>query len=327
MKRQSAAFTLVELLVVIAIIGILIALLLPAVQAAREAARRVSCQNNLVQLSIALQNYEMAREVLPPGVTDPVSPVQSVPQGMHHGWMIHLLPHLEQKNAYAQVDFTSSVYGANNDPVRKLKIKAFQCPSDFGQMPNVTNYAGCHHDVEAPIAETNNGVLFLNSRVTYADIADGSSYTIFLGEKLIDSNDLGWMSGTRATLRNTGTPINATVAITGVTLPGAAADTSGEGAAGAGAAPAGGEGAETTPATPATTEAESPAAPAAPAPGAAATPGSPLYVGGFGSRHPGACNMAFGDGSVRNISPAISVKVLKQIGHRNDGTLHDDSAF
>ncbi len=106
MKRpHRAAFTLVELLVVIAIIGILIALLLPAVQAAREAARRVSCSNNLVQLSIAMQNYEMANEALPPGVTDPVSPVLSTPVGMHHGWLIHLLPFLEQKNAYAQARF------------------------------------------------------------------------------------------------------------------------------------------------------------------------------------------------------------------------------
>src|SRR3954463_16266498 len=103
MKRRSAAFTLIELLVVIAIIGILIALLLPAVQAAREAARRVSCKNNLAQISIAIQNYENANEMLPPGVLDPMSPIQNLQVGQHHGWMIHLLPYLEQQNAHSQV--------------------------------------------------------------------------------------------------------------------------------------------------------------------------------------------------------------------------------
>jgi prepilin-type N-terminal cleavage/methylation domain-containing protein/prepilin-type processing-associated H-X9-DG protein len=352
MRRFRTAFTLVELLVVIAIIGILIALLLPAVQAAREAARRVSCQNNLVQLSIALQNYEMAHEYLPPGVTDTVGPIQSVPQGMHHGLLIYLLPHLEQNNAYAKVDFTSSVYGSKNDTVRNLKIRPFQCPSDFSTLNNASNYAGCHHDVEAPIAEDNHGVFFLNSKVTYADIADGSSYTIFLGEKLVDSNDLGWMSGTRATLRNTGTPINGTIAVTGtpagVGLPGDPADASGgaadaeatdagadsgaaaastesEGAAGQSPAPEKPQDAtppETSPAAPA----QAPSSPAPPA-AAPAKPGSPLFVGGFASRHPGICNIAFGDGSVRGISSAIGLKVLQQLGHRNDGTLHDDSSF
>jgi prepilin-type processing-associated H-X9-DG protein len=74
-----------------------------------------------------------------------------------------------------------------------------------------------------------------------------------------------------------------------------------------------------------------PAVPAAPAvvanPTKPAAPGSPLYVGGFGSRHPGGCNIAFGDGSVRLINAGTSGKVLQQLGHRNDGTLHDDSAF
>ena len=113
MKRyRCRAFTLIELLVVIAIIGILIALLLPAIQAAREAARRVRCQNNLMQVGIAVQLYESAHEVLPPGVTDPgTGPIVSSPVSMHHGWLIYLLPYLEQTNAYKQIDFSSSIYG------------------------------------------------------------------------------------------------------------------------------------------------------------------------------------------------------------------------
>jgi hypothetical protein len=68
----------------------------------------------------------------------------------------------------------------------------------------VGNYAACHHDVEAPIDQDNNGVMFLNSAVPIRDISDGTTHTIFVGEKAIEEDDLGWMSGTRATLRNTG---------------------------------------------------------------------------------------------------------------------------
>jgi prepilin-type processing-associated H-X9-DG protein len=72
----------------------------------------------------------------------------------------------------------------------------------------MSNYAGCHHDLEAPIDADNHGVLFLNSRIARRDVTDGPAHTIYVGEKRVEPDDLGWMSGTRATLRNTGTPIN-----------------------------------------------------------------------------------------------------------------------
>ena len=81
-KSGREGFTLIELLVVIAIIAVLIGLLLPAVQAAREAARRAQCVNNLMQLGIAVHNYESAHEVLPPGVVDPTGPIKNLPQGL-----------------------------------------------------------------------------------------------------------------------------------------------------------------------------------------------------------------------------------------------------
>src|SRR5688500_1082521 len=121
-RRPCSGFTLVELLVVVAIIGILIALLLPAVQAARESARRIRCANNLMQVSIALQLYESSHDYLPPGVTDPVNPISSTPASMHHGWIVYLLPHLEQRNAFNLVDFNSSIYGAANAAVRNIQI-------------------------------------------------------------------------------------------------------------------------------------------------------------------------------------------------------------
>lgn len=205
-RRNGAAraFTLVELLVVIAIIGILISLLLPAVQAAREAARRSSCTNNLAQIGLALHGYELAHGVLPPGSVNAKGPIRSEPVGYHMGWIVQILPYIEQRNAFRAIDFDKGVYSRANANVYSHKIGMFNCPSDIGNAPQ-TNYAGCHHDVEAPIDVKNNGVLFLNSAISQRNLLDGSSHTIFVGEKLIEPTDLSWMSGTRATLRNTGT--------------------------------------------------------------------------------------------------------------------------
>ena len=119
MKRQRVrGFTLVELLVVIAIIGVLIALLLPAVQAAREAGRRVQCINNLCQLALAAQNYEAAHECLPPGVVNATGPIESVAQGQHVNWLAQILPQLELQNAYDRLDFAAGAYAPVNAPLR-----------------------------------------------------------------------------------------------------------------------------------------------------------------------------------------------------------------
>jgi len=199
-KVPRAGFTLIELLVVIAIIAILIALLLPAVQQAREAARRTQCKNNLMQLVLAAHNYEMAYEVLPPGTVNAQGPIKNSPDGYHVSWMVQLLPFLDQAAMYRLFDFKENVYGAKNEKIRKAAVSAFKCPSDpvvrghFGRGGKdwaLTSYAGNHHDVEAPIDADNHGVLFLNSSVRYQDITDGSSNTIFAGEKYATGNDLG----------------------------------------------------------------------------------------------------------------------------------------
>jgi prepilin-type N-terminal cleavage/methylation domain-containing protein/prepilin-type processing-associated H-X9-DG protein len=211
--RIRHAFTLVELLVVIAIIGILVALLLPAVQAAREAARRLHCTNNLTQLILAVQNYEGAFRVYPSGTSADKGPILNVAEGQHHNWLIRVLPYFEETNTYNHVDFKVGVYHENNAPVADLWIPIVHCPSDPGvpREHGLSSYAGLHHDVETLIDVDDHGVFFLNSAVTYENVRDGSSQTIFLGEKVAETSDLGWMSGTRATLRNTGTAINGTV--------------------------------------------------------------------------------------------------------------------
>ena len=209
---NSRGFTLIELLVVIAIIAILIALLLPAVQAAREAARRSTCKNNLMQIGLAVQNYEAAFERLPPGCVNDTGPIDSTEKGYHMSWISQILPHLEENNVYSHIDFTRGVYDPKNAPVRAQLIRVLICPSDF--MPSksgsaaLSSYASAHNDVETPIALDNNGVFYLNSSTRFREITDGASNTIFHGERVLLKDDLGWLSGTRSTLRNAGTHIN-----------------------------------------------------------------------------------------------------------------------
>lgn len=209
-RSQRVAFTLVELLVVIAIIGVLVGLLLPAVQAAREAARRCSCLNNISQLALGVHNYEFATERLPAGSINPEGPIRSEPQGQHVSWLVQILPYIEQNNAYRHFDLEAGAYAETNARVRALNVDTFLCASYPGAESNEegtvarSTYAGCHHDVEAPIAADNHGLLFLNSKIRFTDILDGSSQTLLLGEYRADEDQLGWVSGTRATLRNTG---------------------------------------------------------------------------------------------------------------------------
>jgi prepilin-type N-terminal cleavage/methylation domain-containing protein len=207
MKRRSTnGFTLVELLVVIAIIGVLVALLLPAVQAAREAARRSMCSNNLAQLSLGIHHYEMAHGVFPPGTIDAKGPITNAPIGFHHNWLVQMLPYIEEQNAWNSLDKRASIYSPKNAAITGSMPRWLNCPSN-GAGQGFPCYAACHHDKEKPIDSQDSGVFFLNSKVRYDDITDGSSHTIFVGEKLPDAWDLHWLSGTRATLRNTGTPI------------------------------------------------------------------------------------------------------------------------
>ena len=124
--KHRSAFTLVELLVVIAIIGILIGMLLPAVQAVREAARRAKCQNNLKQLGLAAHNFESANMAFPPGVVDDDDNLQDA---LHTGW-VFLLPYFEQNNVADQYDMNSSWSSTTNLPLAQVSIEMLNCPSN-----------------------------------------------------------------------------------------------------------------------------------------------------------------------------------------------------
>src|SRR4051794_28633003 len=128
MRRSRCAFTLVELLVVIAIIGVLVALLLPAVQAAREASRRSKCQNSLKQIGLALHNYESTFGLFPPGDLSVNKGAGDVPQASTHAF---ILPYLEGGNSYNTFNFSVQVNGNNaNSTARIQLIPTYQCSSD-----------------------------------------------------------------------------------------------------------------------------------------------------------------------------------------------------
>ncbi|MEM7454383.1 MAG: DUF1559 domain-containing protein [Planctomycetota bacterium] len=162
------AFTLVELLVVIAIIGILIGLLLPAVQNVREAARRTSCSNNLRQLGLAIANYESANEHYPPGYSSEPTSNGSVPSGVYidsttwdaapgWGWASYILPQIEGGNIYDRIDLSRPIWDTRHRDVIQNQPSVFLCPSasgDSGPMQVVD-------DSEAPWSPDGNAPLRL----------------------------------------------------------------------------------------------------------------------------------------------------------------------
>ncbi len=189
--RSRRAFTLLELLVVIAIIGILIGMLLPAVQSVREAARRTQCMNNVRQLALAAMNYESARMHFPPGVVDNDDNLRDA---IRTGW-VELLPFFEQSAIYQQYDLGSDWKSDINRELAKINIPTFRCPSntvDFAQFGNFEG-ATCDYAMSkgpsGSLCETPSpmGVFDINSKVGFGSITDGSSNTFLIGEAISSS--------------------------------------------------------------------------------------------------------------------------------------------
>ena len=325
MNRPSSprrGFTLIELLVVIAIIAVLIALLLPAVQSAREAARRTQCQNNLSQIALALHNYEMAFETLPPGTVNVSGPIVNRPakDAYHISWTVQTLPFLELSTVFNHFDFSTGVYDPRNLAPQQRTISTFLCPSqasygilDDSRQPSC--YAGVHSSASEPIDVDQDGLLFLNSSVGFDDIPDGSAYTIIVGEKIATKNEVwGWASGTRDTLRNSGTsPNNGGLAL--FQPPQRTFDSYfGEVPVEESFDPAVED--EEVPTDDETADSDNDE-------NAESVDDPLLIVGGFSSEHTGGVQFAMADGSVRFLSESMNPQTFQELCGRNDGAMPD----
>jgi prepilin-type processing-associated H-X9-DG protein len=256
----------------------------------------------LLQLGLALGNYASAHQVLPPGVVNDQGPILNSPQGYHYSWTVQILPFIERGNIYRRFNFRNSVYGPSNETARITKQDIFLCPSS--PFAGWMNYSGCHHDIEAPIDADNQGVLYLNSHVRYDDVTDGPASTILVGETRGGAFTLGWASGTRATLRNTGSRINALDPLSPYLNPLLGRRV-------------------LIPANPSNLAQAADALETLVESGVVA----PDFVGGFSSFHPGGANFLFCDGSARLIKQTIDPLVFRSLGNRADGGLISDDQY
>jgi prepilin-type processing-associated H-X9-DG protein/prepilin-type N-terminal cleavage/methylation domain-containing protein len=208
--QHARAFTLIEILVVITIIAVLIGLLLPAVQGAREAARRAQCSNNLRQIGLAMHNYHSAQDTFPPAyITTVVNNPASPETGPGWGWGVMILNGLEQRPLYNAANFSLQITDPGSITVRTAILSVYLCPSNVGNGPvTVRNPAGTvlSTDLSAgqyvasagqlepdEYPDSNNGVFYRNSRNGIRDIMDGSSTTLMAGERSRNVADATWV--------------------------------------------------------------------------------------------------------------------------------------
>lgn len=311
--RWRKGFTLVELLVVIAIIGILVGLLLPAVQAAREAARRMQCSNNLKQLALACHNYESAFRSFPAGGIVTYAPAVAATPANHcrvgqdrnqAPWTVLMLPFIEDNNLYARFNMNLRFTGSSNIPgdasnrdLFRLNNSKFQCPSDPNSTSavNNSNYLGVQGGgpptgIGGPACSTQlaqrvffqTGIFYINSKVRMGDITDGTSNTVCFGESRYmptpnmrtDGFHAGWASAVKA---DNAFAVPATFA-------GAVLQINAQEACGIGVADC-----------------------------------FNFVSRLLGSNHSGGCNFGMCDGSVQFVSQNIDINLYRQVANRNDG--------
>jgi prepilin-type N-terminal cleavage/methylation domain-containing protein len=214
------AFTLVELLVTIAVIGLLVGLLLPGVQGARESARRAQCQNHLHQIGVALQAFEQVNQRFPVGCIDCTSPPPVRPPRLT-AWQVWLLPHLERPSLFDSFTIEAPVYRADNARHARLVLEELLCPSaDDEPLPRsplagaFTDYGGLYGVEGRPgevIGERSEGMLVYERGVTPREVTDGLSKTAIVGEMLVRRTvtECEWANGHNVFAQEHTTPVNA----------------------------------------------------------------------------------------------------------------------
>jgi len=291
LSRRCRGFTLVELLVVIAIIATLIGLLLPAVQTAREAARRSACSNNLKQIALGMDLYESAKRSFPPGRegSDGGCPVQPA-MGKNTSSFVHILPYIEQKglhDAFTQAEAATAVVG---DIPQVFAVKVFsetpgtyKCPSTSkpfsgsnttGVQPEVGygSYAMCQghqgptYGIACAVKDLNTGMALYVTKIKRKQITDGTTKTLLIGEvqDVTQPPNRYWFANRHVdSMRSTDNPIN-TPWGSGICLPAARGGAN----------------------------------------------------GAFGSPHPGGAMFAMVDGSVRFFEESIDLTTYRLLGQR-----------
>jgi prepilin-type N-terminal cleavage/methylation domain-containing protein/prepilin-type processing-associated H-X9-DG protein len=309
---KARGFTLIELLVVVFIIGLLVALLLPAVQSARETARRAQCANNLKQIGLAVHGYDDVWQSFPPAYL--TQHATGLELGTGWAWGTLVLPYLEQRPLYNAANFdlgfgevSAPLVGLfENGTVRRISLSMFLCPSAGGGEGPIELGVGSAHlaispgqyiasagwmdSSQTPIQGT--GVFYPNSRVAIADVSDGTSATLMIGERSRNLADAAWPGsfGSRTEpaplCTKAGWPVQSCVGLMFLLMgrTGPSSDII------SGSIPGG------------------------------STPNYPAAgADNFWSRHPGGCNFSFCDGSVRFVKETVAPMVFTGLASRAGG--------